>query len=129
MNLSIASGVCAFGVGRGAMKPLFDAASLSELAVGPGAISTMMLSVLFAALGCLGAIIAGALVVGGEQEGMPVPLALAGASLAVALPSLLALFMGRRAMNLGATAFVRRREEEATRQFMTEVTRPITIDE
>ena len=45
------------GVARGARQPLFDATSLSELAMGPGAISTVMQATVLAGCACGGALV------------------------------------------------------------------------
>ena len=37
----IVASLAGYGVGRGSVAPQFDAVSVSELAMGPGALSTM----------------------------------------------------------------------------------------
>lgn len=115
---AVSLGVAAFAVGRGAQKPLFDATSLSELAMGPGALSTMMLSVALAGFASFGALIAGIAVIAAGRGGVPVPFALAIAVGGCALPTAAAFVIGRRALAAGARAFVRRREDDAARAFL-----------
>ncbi len=122
----VALGVAAFGVGRGAVNPLFDATSLSELAIGPGALSTMLLSVMFAFFGSLGAFFAGDAVAAGHR--LSTPATVAAVLVSCAVPSLIALFAGRRALDKGAAALVRRREDEAVRQFLTDAPRTVVVD-
>ena len=125
----VSLGVCAFAVGRGAIDPLFDAASLSELAIGPGALSTMLLSVSLAFFASIGALCAGTLMVAGGQVNLPALATLTGATLAVLAPSVAALWAGRRALDKGAVAFVKRREDEATRRYLADVERTIVVDQ
>lgn len=127
----ISLGVAAFGVGRGAVKPLFDAASLSELAMGPGAISTMMWSVSFAFFGSVGALFAGVAVAAGDGGRISLWLVLAIVVASTLLPAAAAFIAGQLALAAGAIAFVKRREDEAERAF-TERPReagPIVVDE
>lgn len=128
---TVSLGVAAFGVGRGAVTPLFDAASLSELAIGPGAISTMMWSVALAFFGSLGALAMGIASVAAQEGLMPQWLALVIAALATALPALTAWHAGQRALAAGALAFVKRREDEAERAFAEHPLAhgPIVVDE
>jgi ABC-2 type transport system permease protein len=132
---AVSLGVAAFGVGRGAEKPLFDAASLSELAMGPGAISTMVWSVSFAFFGAVGALVAGIAVAATDVDRWAHPLpqgyAAAIALLATAIPSMVAWRAGQRALDSGALAFVKRREDEAERAFAerTAPAGPIVVDE
>jgi ABC-2 type transport system permease protein len=57
---SIALLIAASATFRGALHPLFDATSLSELAIGPGAMSTMVMTTALAAVAACGAFVAGA---------------------------------------------------------------------
>lgn len=123
----IAGGIAAFGVGRGARTPLFDAVSLSDLAVAPGALSTMLLAVLLAFLGSVGALIGGGALAGARYAGLPAVLGVLLALLAVAIPATLTALAGRRALLDGALAFERRRDDAATRQSMVE-RGPIAVD-
>lgn len=126
---SVSFGVAAFGVGRGALKPLYDATSLSELAMGPGAISTMIIATALAGVASLGALGAGVAAVGLERaHGPPIVL---GALIvgAAALPSALAFALARQALAQGAIAFVRRREDEAERAFLLRDAQPIALEE
>lgn len=128
----VSLGVAAFGVGRGALKPLFDAASLSELAMGPGAISTMMWSVAYAFIGSVGALFAGIFVATARVNDWPVAVGVAGSALCVLVPCALAWNAGQKALLEGSIAFVRRREDEAERAFAERASseqRTIVIDE
>ena len=51
----MASAFTAFGVGRGALNPAFDASSISELAMGPGAMSVMLTSLVLCGVVAVGA--------------------------------------------------------------------------
>lgn len=126
----VSLGVTAFAVGRGALKPLFDATSLSEMAMGPGALSTMMLAVLLAAAASLGALCAGVAVVAGTRDALSPTLALVVATLCCALPASAAVLAGQRALAAGARAFARRREDEAERAwFAGQTSGPVAVDD
>ncbi len=58
---AVALAIAANATFRGALHPLFDATSLSELAIGPGAMSTMVLTTALAGIGSVGAFVAGSL--------------------------------------------------------------------
>jgi len=103
----VASSLSAYAVGRGAVAPLFDAANVSELAMGPGALSTMASSVAISALTALAAGMAGAVLrFGAGPSRGPLVLAL------LAVPVSLALWRARQAVTAGAAAFVTRREDD-----------------
>lgn len=129
----VSLGVAAFGVGRGALKPLFDAASLSELAMGPGAISTMMWSVTYAFIGSVGALCAGIAVSVTAANEMPAGVGVALSALCALIPCALAWSAGQRALLQGSIAFVARREDEAERAFTGRISaseqRTISADE
>lgn len=129
---TVSAGVAAFAVGRGAMKPLFDAASLSELAFGPGALSTMMASVALAFFGSVGALFCGSAVVATESNNLPVAGGLAIAGLATLIPATVTWEMGKKSLARGAEAYIRRREDEAEREYLARtaaVERTIAVDE
>ncbi len=108
-GLSLCIAVAA--VGRGAMQPLFDATSLSELAMGPGALSTMVLTT---GLAFAGAVVA--FVGGGAWEGRAViGRATAGVLFAWLVGGLvlLAAELARRAFVAGVAALVARRHSGA----------------
>lgn len=130
--LVVSLGVAAYGVGKGALKPLFDAASLSELAMGPGAISTMMWSVAYAFFGSVGALFAGISVAAGEAWRWPPYFGWGGTLFFAVIPSWVAWHAGQKALDEGALAFVRRREDEAERAFAERTAaeqRSIVVDE
>ncbi len=54
-------------VGRGARQPLFDATSLSELAMGPGAISTIIQATVLAAAACFTGLVVEACRMGAQR--------------------------------------------------------------
>jgi ABC-2 type transport system permease protein len=127
---AVSAGVAAFAVGRGALKPLFDATSLSELAMGPGALSTMMISVALAFAASVGAMFAGIAVVVSEVRDLSWPNAVTIAVASCLVPSALAIFSARSALAAGAQAFVLRREDEAEREYITRhAVGPVAIDE
>ncbi len=105
-------GLCAYSVGRGTIAPAYDAANTSELAMGPGAISTMILSVAVSGVASVGAVGAGAALRFAHGPG-----GLLVAAAFVFVPAAIAAGMGRRAITAGARAFVDRREEQALREF------------
>ncbi|MBI1948342.1 MAG: hypothetical protein HYS27_21825 [Deltaproteobacteria bacterium] len=124
----IAGGIAAFGVGRGARNPLFDATSLSDLAVAPGALSTMLAAVALAFLGSVGAMVAGGALVAARFFDLPVALAGLIGVAAVGVPAALTAATGRRALFDGALAFERRRDDLATRQTLLE-RGPLLVDQ
>jgi hypothetical protein len=108
----VALALAAFGVGRGAIAPLFDATTVSELAMAPGAVSTMLLSVVVSGLASIGAGVAG-----GAIEFSPAPRNVVVPLIACIVPAAIAVELARGALQRGAHAFVRRREDEAQREF------------
>jgi hypothetical protein len=114
----LSAGIAAYGVGKGALKPLFDATSLSELAVGPHAISTMIYAVMLAFLGSVGTLFAGSAVAATKAFQLPQIAGVAVAIVTCGIPALITLKLGRSALDEGALAFVRRREDEATKAFL-----------
>ena len=104
--------LCGYSVGRGAVAPAYDAANPSELALGPGAISTMLLSVALSGLASFMSVCAGAALRFGQGASS---LLLTGVF--VLVPVGVAALMARGAVRRGAQAFVDRREDEAARAF------------
>lgn len=97
------------GVARGAVSPLFDAASLSELAMGPGAIATVVQSTIFAGTLAVAVAIADGLFLGVDNGRFDVPSAAGGAFVAVALPTLILWITVRRAFAAAEAGFAQRR--------------------
>ncbi|MFZ9889005.1 MAG: putative ABC transporter permease subunit [Myxococcota bacterium] len=107
---SVSAALAALGTGRGSVIPIFDAVSVSELAMGPGALSTMVLAVGVAGTASLFSMLGGALLrFGGPVVGP------AGAVCCALLPSALAMWLARRALTAGSDALCRRREEGPSR--------------
>jgi hypothetical protein len=98
------------GVARGAHKPLFDAASLSELAMGPGAISTVVQSTVFSGVFCIAALIVEGLAWGLAHERLGAAVAIPGAILALLLPTTALALVVRRALRDGVRGLLARRE-------------------
>lgn len=111
---AVSAAIAAFGVGRGAHKPLFDATSLSELAVAPGALSTMLIAVVLAFVASVGAMLGGAAMTAARWAGVPMALGAVAALVALGVPVALCVLLGRRALQEGALAFERRRDDAAT---------------
>lgn len=105
---ALSASLAALGTGRGGVLPVFDAVSVSELAMGPGALSTMVIAVALAAVASLFTMVGGALL----RFSGPLIGAL-GALVCAVLPSLLAAWLARRALNAGTDALCRRREDGA----------------
>jgi hypothetical protein len=126
----LSSGIAAYGVGRGALKPLFDAASVSELAVGPHALTTMLNGVAVAFVGAVGALFAGVAIAAGPRAGVLSEgvAALLGAAFLLG-PALFAVQLGRRSLQAGAAAFARRRDEEAAGSPAPRDVGPINVEE
>lgn len=100
MSVSMA----AWGTGRGSLAPAFDAVSVSELAMGPGALATMGLAVAMCGLASFLTMLGGGFLgYGGPIFG---PL---GALACAALPCVVAGLAGKRALKRGAEAFLQRR--------------------
>jgi ABC-2 type transport system permease protein len=98
--------LAALGVGRGSVAPLFDAISVSELSMGPGALSTMMSAVALCGVASFSTMLAGgALAFRGGAGGTAMALAFTVAPIA------LATLAGRSALRQGAAAFAQRRVE------------------
>ena len=123
----VSAAIAAYGVGRGAHKPLFDATSLSELAVAPGALSTMLTAVVLAFVASVGAMMAGAAMSAARWADAPVALGGVAALVALGIPVALSAYMGRRALQEGALAFERRRDDAATRESLQERV-PLAVD-
>lgn len=98
------------GVARGARQPLFDAASLSELAMGPGAISTVVQSTIFAGVFCGAAMITEGLAWGVGRGRLPASLGVVCAVVVLVGPALALWRMVGRAMKEGVAGLARRRE-------------------
>ncbi len=104
----LAIGVAGAAVFRGAQRPLFDAASLSELAMGPGAVSTMVLATSLSFVASVCAFAAAGLL--DYETGT------AGAVLAAALtavPLLATAVAARSAFARGVGALLERRSDDA----------------
>lgn len=95
----------AYGVGRGSEAPTFDAASVSELAMGPGALSTMAIAISLCAIASFSALLSGAALY--RFDGVWALLALAPPLFPLGLAALAA----KRALARGAVAFEHRRED------------------
>lgn len=98
------------GVARGAHKPLFDAASLSELAMGPGAISTVVQSTLFSGVFCVAALVVEGLVWGLDHQRVEAAVAIPGAILSLLLPTAALGLVVRAAFRDGVRGLLARRE-------------------
>lgn len=92
---------------RGAVKPLFDAASLSELAMGPGAISTMIGATSLAFFACWGAFAAAGFFSFHHVVGYG-----AGA-VSLLMPLLATAWAARSAWRQGVAALLGRRSDDA----------------
>jgi hypothetical protein len=99
------------GVARGAHKPLFDAASLSELAMGPGAISTVVQSTVFAGVFCVAVLVVEGLAWGVEHGRLDGAIAAPVGIIALLVPILLLVVVVRRALRDGVRGLLARREE------------------
>jgi hypothetical protein len=97
---------------RGALHPLFDATSLSELAIGPGAMSTMFVTTGLAFCGSVGAFLGGlgwlGLQTSRSSPVMVVVVVFVG--VVWALPLVIGLWFARDAFRRGEGALRRRRE-------------------
>jgi hypothetical protein len=96
---------------RGAVHPLFDATSLSELAIGPGAMSTMVLTTTLAGIASVGAFVSGAAWYGRGfviQAGGEVVLVVVAAA-GLCIPMMAGTFAARRAFQRGLEALDQRR--------------------
>lgn len=98
------------GVARGAHRPLFDAASLSELAMGPGAISTVVQSTFFAGVFCIAALVVEGLAWGLERERVDAVIAVPAAIATLLVPTGLLALVVRRAMREGVRGLLARRD-------------------
>jgi ABC-2 type transport system permease protein len=103
-----AFGVAALGVFRGARAPLFDAASLSELAMGPGAVSTMVLATVFAFVGSIATLVAAGLFAFRARLGAP---AVVGGIAVMAVAVAVVVVAARAAFHAAVLALARRRTE------------------
>jgi hypothetical protein len=106
----LAAGIAAVAVFRGAQKPLFDAATLSELAMGPGAVSTMVLATSLAFFGSCCALVAAALIAWRHVVGAG---GLVFAFVAIAAPVAATAVVARRAWTAGIAALSSRRSDDA----------------
>lgn len=102
MSVSMA----AWGTGRGSLSPVFDAVSVSELAMGPGALATMGLAVIMCGLASFLTMVGGGFLGYGGPVFGPVAAFVCGL-----LPCLVAGVAGKRALERGAEAFLRRRHD------------------
>jgi len=99
------------GVARGARQPLYDAASLSELAMGPGAISTIVQTTATAGVLAFAALIVEGLRVGAERGFVSPSTAAVGGLVAVIVPVAALWLMVRQAMRAAADALHGRRRD------------------
>jgi hypothetical protein len=102
----VAISLAAYGVGRGSVSPVFDAANVSELAMGPGALSTMAIAVAICGFTAFMTWLAAAAMTS-DSPGI----GLAAGIFFLSLPCLIAARAGRRALRRGAEAFFQRRED------------------
>ncbi|MDP2339511.1 MAG: hypothetical protein Q8O67_01025 [Deltaproteobacteria bacterium] len=109
--VTLALGIAALAVFRGAQKPLFDAASLSELAMGPGAVSTMVLATSLAFGTSVGAFAAGGLLYAAEFEFADGVVVFAVPVFLLA-PLLVTAWFARRSFRAGVAALLGRRSDE-----------------
>ena len=106
----MALAIAAVAVGRGAIRPLFDATSLSELAMGPGALSTMIATTALAFAASVGALgVTGAIAAWRLIGWRAVPLAF----VSIGIPVVVTAAVARRALHAGAAAFSGRRDAAA----------------
>lgn len=56
--IGLSIGLAAFGLGRGSQSPIYDSVGVTELAMGPGALSTMAIAMVYCAAGALSTTIA-----------------------------------------------------------------------
>ena len=108
--IALALGIAAIAVFRGAEKPLFNAASLSELAMGPGALSTMVLATSLAFSGSVGAFAAGGIAYASHFGVIPV-LVIAAAPVLALGPVVATAWWARRSFTLGVAALLARRHQ------------------
>ncbi len=102
------------GVARGARQPLFDATSLSELAMGPGAISTVVQATVLAGCACLGALVVESARGGAAREYIGWSTAAAVMVLGVIVPVATMVFMVRSAMHSAEEGLLARRRDGGT---------------
>lgn len=103
---AMACSLAAYGVGRGSVAPAFNAVSISELAMGPGALSTMAVAILLCGLAFLCTAASGILAYVAQGTAWA-----ALALLPPLLPAGLGALGGRNALRRGAEAFFQRRVE------------------
>jgi hypothetical protein len=116
------------GVARGAHKPLFDAASLSELAMGPGAISTVVQSTVFSGVFCLAALVVEGLAWGLDHEHVTSAVAVPAAILTLLVPAAVLGVVVRTAMRDGVAGLLARREAGGAPPPTTAPTRVESLD-
>jgi hypothetical protein len=97
------------GVARGAVSPLFDAASLSELAMGPGAMATVIQSTVFSGALAVAVAVADGLVFGLNSGRVDVVTAVGGTFVAIAAPTMVLWITVRRAFAAAEDGFMHRR--------------------
>ncbi len=108
--VALALGIAGLAVFRGALQPLFDAASLSELAMGPGAVSTMVLSTSLAFAGATCAFLGGGLYYAVKLDFVDRAFALAAPVLPL-LPLLVVVHLARGTFHQAARALLSRRSD------------------
>ena len=102
------------GVARGARQPLFDATSLSELAMGPGAISTVIQATVLAGCACVGALVVEGARGGVDRGYIGVVAGVGVIFVGVAVPVLLMVGAVRGAMKAAEEALLARRRDGGT---------------
>lgn len=102
---AMAVALAGYGLGRGAIAPVFDAVSVSELAMGPGALSTMAVAVVLCGFASFSVLASGDILRGAEgAQGLL-------AVLPPLVPAGVATLLARSALRRGAAAFLLRRVE------------------
>ena len=109
----VVSAICfaGLGVARGARQPLFDATSLSELAMGPGAISTVIQASVLAGAACVGSLVVEAVRAAHIRGHIDLPTTAVLIVLALAVPIAAMVLSVKGAMRAGVEALLARRQD------------------
>ncbi|HEY1097833.1 MAG TPA: hypothetical protein VGF99_02850 [Myxococcota bacterium] len=114
------------GVARGARQPLFDATSLSELAMGPGAISTVIQATVLAGIACVAALFVEGASLGAARGYLSAGAALVVAVLAIGVPVAMMVQAVRGAFVVAEAALLARRHDGGSP--LVASTAPVSLD-